>query len=174
MTEPNYDKVSFQVNGEDVILDPVNLKFNEANLSQFLEFEGSWYDHFGRHLANAETELAAAKEVAEVAYLRAFDAYKAEGSSDKRAEAQARIEQGVIDARHLMMEADKRVKLLKQHLRAFDKVHENAISLGHNLRKEMDLTGTRIYSSRRDGTSGQSIEDYEAALERVVGRNHVS
>jgi hypothetical protein len=167
MSEPNYDKIKIVVGGEEVILDPENLKFNEATLSRFLENEGSWYDYFGRHLANAEIELASYKELSEVTYLRAFDGYKAEGSSDKRAEAQARIENAVIDARQRVLEAEKNVKLLKSHLRSFDQSHNNSISLGYTLRKEMDKLQPRIYGDTTDTSSNASC-DYEAKLEQVI------
>jgi hypothetical protein len=166
MTEPNYERISVNVGGENIVLDPANLKFNEATLSSWLDHEHSWVDYFGRALSNAESELSAAKESAEIQYFRAFDAYKSEGSTEKRAEAQARIETGVINARQQMRDAEKAVKLIKQHLRSFDKAHENAISLGHNLRKEMSSLSPRIY-----GVAGGGNDSYESKLQEIMGRD---
>jgi hypothetical protein len=166
MTEPNYEPISIVVAGEKVVLDPANLKFNEATLTQFLDREGSWYDYFGRMLANAEAEAAVAKEAAEVAFLQAFNEYRLEVSSDKRAESMARVENGVIQAKNHQLNAEHKVKLLKQHLRSFDKAHDNAISMGHNLRKEMEMTGNRIYSR----PSGNDVSFDDIKLEGFVSR----
>lgn len=166
MPEPEYDKISIMVGGERVILDPENLKFDETTLGSYLDHEGSWYDYFGRALANAEAELSAAKELSDVVYMRAFDAYKSEGSSDKRAEAQARIEQPVIDSRQAALDADKSVKLLKQHLKSWDKGHEAALNRGYNLRKELELTGNRIYG--KIAPHAASPDDYEQKLQQII------
>ncbi len=129
---------------------------------QFLDREGSWYDYFGRQLVNAETELSAAKETAEVLYMTAFVAYKDEGSSDKKAEAQARIEGGVQEARRSQLLAEQNVKLLKQHLKSFDQAHTNSISLGYMLRKEMDKLSPRVYGD--PVTPNNDYEDRLAAI----------
>ena len=43
-----------------------------------------------------------------------------------------------------------KVTLLKQHLKAWDKAHENAMSRGHMVRKEMDKLNTDIVLKNRD------------------------
>ena len=43
-----------------------------------------------------------------------------------------------------MAECELRVKLLKNYLKSLDNSHENAISYGHMLRKEMDKLGNYI------------------------------
>jgi hypothetical protein len=47
----------------------------------------------------------------------------------------------VVAAKLKVNEAYLTVQLLKQHLRSWDKNHENAQSVGHFLRKEMEKMG---------------------------------
>ncbi len=143
---------------KEIELDPGNLIFNETTLSKYLEEESSWVDFFGRAMINAEREYLASKEISEVTYYQAFVAYKDEGATEKKAEAQARIEVGVIAAR----EAEIRMKLIKQHLRSWDNSHEDAINFGYNLRKEMDKIQPRIMGS------GDMRDDFDSQLERVI------
>lgn len=167
MAEPVYDKIRIVVGGEDVVLDPSNLVFNEATLGNFLDTEGRWYDYFGRCLALAEAEHATAKENAEVRYFTAFEEYKREGGTEKLAESRARIEPAVVDSRAAMREADRSVKLIKQHLRSYDHSHANAISMGHNIRKEMDKLSPKVYRNESPSRGDDRLED-------VIQRYHGS
>lgn len=47
------------------------------------------------------------------------------------------------------------VKLLQQYLRSWDKAHDNAQSLGHFLRKEMDKLNADIYGKKQETLDDQ-------------------
>ncbi len=164
MSEPNYDKISITVCGEEVVLDPENLKFNEASLSKFLENESSYYDYFGRCLSNAVAEFSALKELSEVEYFRAFDNHKSEGGTEKLVEARSRTEPVVIEAREKVVNAERNVKLLKQHLRSFEHSHANSKSMAYTLSKELDMLSPRIYSNNNNSSSHSSSDDLEDRL----------
>lgn len=147
------------VNGQQVELDTAKLAFSEGTLSEYLETEGGWIDYFGAKLAEAERQLAememeAEKEEDEYEriYSKVFSTLKTtEGGSDKLVEGQSKVEPTVIAARKEVLEYKTKaielkytVRLLQQHLRAWDKNHENAQNRGNTLRKEME----RLYKDK--------------------------
>jgi hypothetical protein len=135
---------TIQIGSDTVHMDPDNLKFNEATLTTYLQKEGGFYNNFGAMLARAEYILQHAELEWEALYGQKFRDYKDEGGSDKYAEARTDSDDDVVEAKKKVVDARFRVRLLTQHLRAWDKNHENAQSLGHFLRKEMDKLGTDV------------------------------
>lgn len=134
--------VKIIINNEEVILDGSNLVFTEVNLNQYIEKEASYYDYYGAKLAIAEKILQNTETNYDVLYSCKFAYYKDEEScSDKLAEAKAKSHDDVVTAKEKVIEAKLNVRLLQQHLKAWDKNHENAQSLGHFLRKSMDKLG---------------------------------
>jgi len=165
-----FDYMNIVVLGkEEVKLDPTPLQFNESTLSTYLETEGSWYDYFGAKLADAEYLMQKYELAYEVVYSDKFKENKENGSSDKMAEAQAKCDQDVVSAKDMFLAAKHNVRLLQQHLRAWDKNHDNAMSRGHFLRKEMDKLNPSVYATRLDHFAERRIEDVvkdaEAQLE---------
>lgn len=147
------DTEKIQLGDQVVTIDPMNLKFNENTLSQYLQLEGGYYDNFGAHLATAEKMLQQAELYAERLYATSFAEWKDNGGSDKLAEARAKADTAVIAANEVVIEAKYIVKRLQQHLRAWDKNHDNAQSLGHMLRKQIDKMNAEIYMKKSgDGT----------------------
>ena len=144
---------------EEIKLDPTPLRFNEATLSNYLETEGSWYDYFGAKLADAEYLMQKYELHHDVVYSEKFKENKEGGSSDKMAEAQAKCHEDVEAAKNMFLTAKHNVRLLQQHLRAWDKNHDNAMSRGHFLRKEMDKLTPSVYTSRADNFVERRIED---------------
>jgi len=138
---------TIQIGNDTVFMDPENLKFNEATLTTYLQKEGGFYNNFGGMLARAEYLLQHAELEWESLYGQKFRDYKDEGGSDKYAEARTESDDDVVEAKRKVVESRFRVRLLTQHLRAWDKNHENAQSLGHFLRKEMDKLGTDVIKS---------------------------
>jgi hypothetical protein len=144
----------FDVQGEHVVLNPANMDFDERNLTNYLVHEGGHYNYFGSMFAYAEYEQAQAEHHYDCSYSAAFRMYKDEGGTEKKAEAQAKIDPKVVAAKEAVIEKKMRTALLKHHLRAWDKSHENAQSLGHMLRKEMDtLLFNGISESKNSGAS---------------------
>jgi hypothetical protein len=135
------------------MLDANKLAFSEGTLSEYLETEGGWIDYFGAKLAEAEKQLAEAdmevereEDEYERVYSKIFAMIKdTGGGSDKLTEGKAKTEPMVITARKKVLELKARaieykyiVRLLQQHLRAWDKNHENAQNRGNTLRKELE------------------------------------
>ena len=145
----NNDYEIVKIKGEEVHLDPNNLSFNEATLTEYLQKEGGYYNNFGARLAVAEFLLQRTELKYEALYAEKFRDYKEnEGGSDKLAEAKTESDSEVIEAKEKVLDARLAVRLLTQHLRAWDKNHENAQSLGHFLRKEMEKLGHDVIKDR--------------------------
>jgi chromosome segregation ATPase len=147
------EKRKVNVNGQEVVLDSGKLFFSEGTLDNYLEVEGGWIDYFGAKLADAERQLAEWEMKVEIeedeyerVYARVFSTIKStEGGSDKLVEGQTKIEATVVAAKTKVQEYREKaiaykhaVNMLKQHLRAWDKNHENAQNRGNTLRKEME------------------------------------
>lgn len=166
-------KETIVVSGEQVQLDPANLRFSETNLTEYIKVEGGWYDSFGAYLAKAEKALQMKEAEHDNLYNLKFYIYKEEGGSDKLAEARAKIDSDVKEARASAIEAKYLVSRIKNHLRAWDKNHDNAQSLGHQLRKELGILHNEIrmpdgmtnsYGQRDAGLYGKFDE-----VDNIVG-----
>lgn len=143
-----------------VTIDPQNLKFSEETLTVYIQKESAFYDNFGAFLTLAEKNLQIQEIRHEKLYCERFVEAKENGSSDKLAEAKAKCDMDVVILKEDMVEARYIVNRLKQHLKAWDKNHENAQSLGHYQRKAMDKLHGDIYAKDHfiDRTIEQSIE----------------
>lgn len=146
MEKPILEKTEVIVAGRTVIIDPDRMKFNEATLSDYMDNEYGWIDYFGKQLEYATKELAIAEGRYEALYNKKFVESKDEGGSDNYAKAKAASNDDVVKAYEHKVERKLVVGLLKAHLRAWDKNHENAQNRGHTLRKEMDKLNRDIYS----------------------------
>jgi hypothetical protein len=141
----------------DVLIDSENLRFDESTLSHYIQNEGSYYDNFGYYLALAERNLQNKESQYEKIYCDRFVEAKELGSSDKLAEAKAKADPTVVSIKEEIFEARYAVNRLKNHLKAWDKNHDNAQSLGYMLRKQMDRLGTdSIYGNH--GFQGSSLD----------------
>jgi hypothetical protein len=169
------DLLVIDISGEKVYLDRNKLNFNELTLSEYIEKEGGYIDYFGamlslaeKELANIENEIERLNIEYEKIYSKKFSDYKSEhNGSDKFVEAKVfpdsevqAAKLNVIDAKGRAIEAKYKVRLLQQHLRAWDKNHENAQSRGHFLRKEMDKLNRDIYlRSKTDDYLESKVDD---------------
>ncbi len=153
---PQYDKI--EVKGQTVIIDSNNMNFTEATIGEYLQKEGGYYSYFGSQfahaedeLANAESELTNAKDELEYVHDTCFKEFKDKKASDKLADASANIDPEVVAVKKKVNECKKKVNecklkvsLLKRHLMAWDRTHDNAQNVGHTLRKEMDKLNNDI------------------------------
>ncbi len=155
------EKRTVTIGDKSVVLDTSKLQFCEGTLSEYLETEGGWIDYFGARLADAERELAQMEMAIEKEedqydrlYSKVFATIKdTEGGSDKLTETKAKVEPTVVAAKEkivalqtLAIELKYAVRLIHQHLRAWDKNHENAQNRGNTLRKELErLNKDRVY-----------------------------
>jgi hypothetical protein len=133
-----------------VVIDPEHLNFNETTLNDYIQTESGYYDNFGAYLALAEKMLQQAELRAESVFSQKLADWKdANGGSDKMAESRAKADPERVAAENEVIEAKYKVKRLQQHLKAWDKNHDNAQSLGHMLRKEMDKLQSDIFVRNR-------------------------
>lgn len=159
MTLENHEPKKIHIGAEEVILDTKLMEFNEATLSSYIEKEGGLYAYYGEKLADAEYAHQRAEQEYEVLYARKFKTYKESGGSDKLAESSAKADIEVEEAKKRALTWKYKVRLLQQHLRAYDKNHDNAQSRGHMLRKEMDKLGANIYGQTLDDRVKEFIKD---------------
>lgn len=163
MSKP--EKIEFEK--FSVIIDGENLRFDETSLSVYIQNEGGFYDNFGNYLALAERNLQNKENQYERLYCERFVESKELGSSDKLAEAKAKCDVDVIALKDEIVQARFIVNRLKNHLKAWDKNHDNAQSMGHMLRKQMDRLNSDIMGnhgwqgSYLDNDISQAVGSYE-------------
>lgn len=152
-------KEELQIGSDKVIIDPENLRFNETTLNQYIMSEGGFYDNYGAYLARAEKILQSREMELEEIFASTFALHKDGGGSDKLAEARAKSDEDYTNKKRQVVEAKYLVSRLKNHLKAWDKNHDNAQSLGHMLRKEMDKLNADIRTGL-NGTYGNHSSEY--------------
>ena len=155
-------------------IDPRNLRFNETTLTQYIQDEAGFYDNFGSFLALAEKNLQLAEMNHEKIRNERFIEYKESGDAVALADAKADSDDIVCALKELVVEAKYMVARLRRHLYAWDKNHDNAQSLGHMLRKEMDKLNADIryrsqgYDMFVEEDHSRS-ESHDVRIEHVVG-----
>ena len=147
---PPQVQTSVKRGGQEIVLDNSRLAFNEISLNNFMENLALWYDYFSQKMAEAEAILAYKEYEYDILFSSSYEKSKEEGCTDKLAEANAKKESNVCEAKREIIGAKHKVTLLKQHLKAWDKAHENAMSRGHMVRKEMDKLNTDIVFKNKD------------------------
>lgn len=139
------------LNGEEILLDPKRLQFNDATLSQFMEELSIWYDYYSSKSAFAEELMGNAEIALETLRAEKFLEGKTEaGLSDKGAEAFTTKDPMVKAAAQLVTKYKSDVKQLKEYLRAMDKSHQMAQNRGYMLRKEMDKLMSDIHYKKAE------------------------
>jgi hypothetical protein len=156
-----------KVGQEEIVIDPSALAFNEATLNEYMQTEGSIYNYFGQRAADAQAQVALAKLNYDVVYAEKFQKYK-QGISDKLAEAHAKADPDVVKAAKQIVAVNRVNDKLKNHLRAWDKNHDNAQSLGYMIRKEMDKLNFEIKRSKSQISNDDP--DLEKQLEEIVSK----
>ncbi|MCK9458465.1 MAG: hypothetical protein M0R80_02330 [Proteobacteria bacterium] len=122
------EKIS--VCGIEVFLDDKLFAFNESNLNIYLQKAGP-------QCAYLQAKLAELESLHDKKYHLLFIEYKDEGGTEKYVEARCRSNPDVVDLALA-------IKKIKGHLRAWDMNHANAISFGHNIRREMEKLNSDI------------------------------
>ena len=153
--------------GFEVVIDSELLRVNEANLSQYIQTEAGYYDNFGAFQALAEKNLQNKEMFHERVYSERFIEAKESGSTEKLAEAKAKADPDVLSAKQDIIEARYIVNRLKQHLKAWDKNHENAQSMGHMQRKLIDKLNADIMM-KYGGHTDLGIEGLDKVIAETV------
>ena len=133
-----FDIKNINGDNESVVIDENKFRFSDATISKYMEEEASWYDYYGMKLVEVERNYQLIECEYETRYNLKFSEYKAAGASDKAAEANSKSDPEISALKKMMIEEKAKVRLLQQHLKAWDKNHENANNRLHMLRKELD------------------------------------
>lgn len=142
---------TINIAGEEVTIDVKHLEFNEDTLSEYFCKEGGYYDYFGGQLARAERYLMLCEKQVDDIFSTQFAILKdTKGGSDVLTTARVKSDPDYQKARDLVIEAKYRVTRLKNHLKSWDKNHDNAQSTGHMVRKSMEKLGTDIRLANGD------------------------
>lgn len=144
-TSAPVEKVSVVVNGQTIVLDPENMKYNENTLGDYMNKEYGWIDYLGKQLEYAQKEVLIANIDAESHYSIRFMESKDAGNSDNYAKAYANCHVDVVAAKKRVVERKEVVGHIKAHLKAWHENHENAQNRGHTLRKELGVLHRDIY-----------------------------
>ena len=153
------------INGEMIDLNPHSLEFNQETLSDYLQKEASLYNYYGFHLAVSEKILQEAELAYEELYSHKYEDYKDSGGTDKLAEAKTKGDSTIVSAKQKVIDAKLNVRLLQQHLKAWDKNHENCINYGHTLRKELDKLGACIKQQHHNDSIYSKFDE----VDQIVG-----
>lgn len=153
-------KVTVKVAGREITLDPMNMKYNENSLGDYMGKEYGWVDYLGKQLEFAQKEVLLADIESDRIYSVKFMESKDRGESDNYAKAFANAHTEVVSARQHLAERKEAVGHLKAHLKAWDKNHENVQNRGHTLRKELDKLNRDIYQS--------AVEDATVSFEDAI------
>ena len=151
-------KIKIEVAGTEIVLDPDNMKYTEANLGEYMNREYGWIDYLGKQLEFAQKELLLAEIDTETVFSNKFLEAKDQGKTDTYSKAYANSHNDFVTAKKKVVERREAVGHLKAHLRAWDKNHDNVQNRGHTLRKEMDVLSRDVYAD-------QSIENVLGTVE---------
>lgn len=158
MKQAPQEKITVIVRGNEIVLDPNNMKFNETSLSAYLDHEYGWIDYFGKQLEFASEDCLNAEVEYDAVYSTAFVKAKDLGNPENYSKAQALSDPDVIAARKKWIALKAVVGKLKAHLKAWDKNHVNAQSRGHNLRQEMKaLNQNTIYTPKEETCTSEEF-----------------
>jgi hypothetical protein len=132
---------SVKIGEEEVEINPEHLEFSESTLNDYLQKSPRWYNYYSEMHSKAQLYASVYEDKYEQVYSEKFRFYKAEGGSDKLAEASAKADPDVAAALMRARRAKEIQGVLGGFLRAMDKSIQNALNLGYNIRKEMDKLG---------------------------------
>jgi hypothetical protein len=147
MSEAPIEKVNVVVNGIEICLDPMNMKYNENTLGEYMNKEYGWIDYIGKQIEYAQKEALIADIDYDAIYSLKFLESKDAGNSDNYAKAFASAHVDVVAAKKLVAEKKATVGHLRAHLKAWDKNHENAQNRSYNIRQEMKSLNREYYES---------------------------
>ena len=142
--------MKINVGNEEVELDSEILNFNEASLNEFLTKDAGYYSYFHSKMIDAQYILTQHENALEATYSAKFREYKENGATDKMSEAMAKSDQDVVVIKEKVRNAKRCKDYLWGFLKSLDKAHENALNLGYNVRKEMNVFQNQHVKSLED------------------------
>jgi len=124
---------------EEVDLDPKVMDFTEATLNEYFIKEAAVYSYYHQKMVDAQYFASKYEDAYEAAFAKKFQECKEAGATDKLAEAMAKNDPDVIEAKDKARLSKRTKDQLWGFLKSLDKAHENALNLGYNVRKEMQV-----------------------------------
>lgn len=159
VTTAPIEKISVEVHGKKIVLDPTNMKFNENTIAEYMSEEYGWIDYLGKQLEFAQKELAFAEIEYDAIFASKFIEAKDAGGSDNYAKCVATANEDVKLTKIKIAEKKEVVGHIRAHLKAWDRNHENVQNRGHSLRAEMKVLNREIYTSQDEDTP-VSLQDF--------------
>lgn len=145
-------KVTVEIQGSKIVLDPSNMKYNENSLAEYMNEEYGWIDYLGKQLEFASKELALAEIEYDWLFSKKLTEIKDSGASDVYSKSAATADLDVKKARIKIAECKEVVGHLRAHLKAWDRNHENVQNRGHSLRAEMKVLNREIHPTQDDNS----------------------
>ena len=155
------EKITVTVNGKAILLDPENMKYNEASLAEYQSTEYGWVDYLGKQLEYAQKETLIADIEMDAIYSQKFLESKDLGNSDNYAKAVALSNVDVVAAKKHHVACKETVGHLKAHLNAWKGNHSNTQCRSHDLRAEMKMLNRDVFV---DDSTG-AIDDNTCVME---------
>lgn len=141
------EKINVIVNGKNIVLDPENMKYNEATLAEYQTTEYGWIDYLGKQLEFAQKEVLIAEIDLESQYSIKFLESKDLGNSDNYAKAFSNCHVDVVAAKKHLADRKEVVGHLKAHLKAWTSNHSNTTCRSHDLRSEMKILNRDFFET---------------------------
>ena len=139
-----------KVGNEEIDLDPGVMNFSELTLNEFLTKDAGNYSYYHGKMVDAQYIASKYEDAYDNLYYTKFCEFKETGMAVATAEATAKCDKDVIEAQQ-KARITKRVKdQLWGFLKSLDKAHENALNLGYNVRKELNVLGTSTVNEKLD------------------------
>ena len=158
-SEAPIEKVVVEVQGKKIVLDPVNMKYNENSIADYMNQEYGWIDYLGKQLEFAQKEVLLAELEYDAIFAEKFMEAKDKGLSDTYCKSFATANSEVKEAKIKFIEKKEIVGHLRAHLKAWDRNHENVQNRGHSLRAEMKVLSRDIYPTSEEDMTG-TYEDF--------------
>ena len=151
------------IDGREVTLDPTHLIFNEQTVHKWQQDAQTWDNFYSQVQFEAEKWCTELEEDYDTLFDTSYLDAKANGCTEKQAEATSRISQAVRDAKHKLDDAKWTLGKIKAFIRSFDKAFDTARSMEYRLGKELD----KVVRSTGDWHSGRD-PDLEAKVDEII------
>lgn len=135
----------------EVEIDLGLLDFQEEELNDHLQKEAGIYGWYKARWFDAQYDYKVKDTEADAAEAGAMVRYREGGDAVEVAKQKAKADLDVIKSRIEAHEAQRRMGYIESVLRAMDKNHENALNLGYNVRREMNMNRTQHVMDTPEG-----------------------
>lgn len=150
--------MKIKLDGEEIDISPSICRFTEATLSEYISNSPSLYAYYGAKQADANYVFNKLEEKCEVLASRVMRQCKEEGCTDKLAEATAKSDPLVLEAKEELRQARRIKEYLFFFCKALERGHESALNMGYNVRKELGILG-KSHIKENTYVTGEKLEE---------------